>query len=235
MQEKASYWAQVVIFSLIFTSFFSQADADSVFSLEANFMTERDTYEKDRARISYRQFLAVIDYGIDSKSSLSLILGEGGLETHLSEGETTWFDYGFLWGFGGKYKIYENVNHNYEVSMQARYLAFMPGEGETTGVMHHAYSSGGVVNIDYSEWQVSAYLSKEFSSFTLYGGIRYSDINCEQERAFSDYVEETEFEAVDNFGLLGGINIPLQRNVNLNFEVKFLEQTAFALGLGYKF
>ncbi len=82
------------------------------------------------------------------------------------------------------------------------------------------------------EWQVAPYVGMKFENFTPYVGVKYSDVRVKIKDEEGDWLK---FKADDNVGVFGGISYEVIKNLKLNLEGRFIDETALSLGLTYKF
>jgi len=193
-----------------------------------------------KTRLSSEQFLLRGDYQATDRISLLITAGLANLEAHRFEGETHSFSEAFAFGSGLNALIFEDPEYNYRIDLGLQYFTFEPGEGKLTGISDHPpYSLSHKVTVDWEEWQLFLKFSKDLDFFVLYGGAKYSDVKCNQKRVWpGGNTEEITFKPEDNFGLFCGIDIDfleLAPNLSAYFEVKFIDETAFTLGLTYHF
>ena len=203
--------------------------------IELNRIKNRNMKGRDTARLSSEQYLLVGDYVVTDSISLLVKMGLADLEVHRAEGETHFFDGGFAYGAGLNALLFENPEIGYRIDIGFRYFTFEPGKGEVTGIAEHLpYTLPHKVTIDWTEWQAFLAFRKDFELFDLWGGCKYSNVECDQERA-GGVTEEITFESEDNFGLFAGIDIEIKPNLSTYFEVRFIDETALTLGMAYGF
>ncbi len=198
---------------------------------EVTWVRDRDMYETETAKVSSDQYLAVLKYGLSDRIMLAGKFGVANLETHMAEGETTFFDIGFAYGLGLKGLLYDG---DFRIILGGQYFTFKPESGgETTGVMKHAYSSGGDVEIEWEEWQGEIAIEKDVEDVVLYGGMKYSNLDCFQVRKFSTSEIDSTFREQRNVGLFCGFCVPFGERFKTNFEVNLLDETAFTVKLSW--
>ena len=202
-----------------------------------NRVKNRDMQGLDTARLSSEQYLVTGEYSLNEKVSFLLKLGLADLEVHRAEGETHFFDKDFAYGVGINTLLFEDPELDYRIDLGLSYFTFEPDKGETTGIAEILpYRLAHQVTIDWTEWQLFFKFSKPFDFFTLYGGPKYSDVKCDQKRVWpAGSTEAVSFESEDSFGLFCGIDIEINPELAASFEVRFIDETAFALGLTYSF
>jgi len=204
---------------------------------ELNLVKNRNMVGLDTARLSSEQILLTGEYPVTEAVSVLLKVGRADLEVHRAEGETHSFDKDFAYGAGINALLFEDIEYGYKIDLGLRYFTFEPGKGKTTGISDHLpYSLSHEVTIDWTEWQLFFKFSKPFDFFTLYGGPKYSDVKCDQERVWpAGNTESVTFEPEDNFGLFAGIDVEINPELSTCFEVKFFAETTFAMGVIYTF
>jgi len=231
---------------VVFTfSLYSFADAASVarqmpedgkfnFGFELTWLTERILEDEELARVASNQYLITGSYGLLDALAVFGKLGAANLELHRQEGETTLFSEGPAVGLGARGVIFKDPFYGYWINAEAQYFAFFPASGgETTGARKDAFSSGGKPEVTWQEWHFALDYTQDFEDYNLYGGIKFSSAVCREKRKFSGYSEKSSFESRDNFGFFGGIDFIFWENLKANFEVKFLDETAYTFRVFY--
>lgn len=190
------------------------------------------------ARLSSEQFLLRGDYQATERISLLIMAGLADLEVHRFEGETHFFDRGFGYGAGVNASLFEDIQYGYRIDIGLRYFTFEPDKGKTTGVAARKllYAREHEVTIDWEEWQAFLVFRKDLEFFDLCVGSKYSNVKCDQERVWpGGDTEKATFEPEDNFGFFAGIGIEISPELSTSFEVRFVDETVFTLGMTYRF
>ena len=188
----------------------------------------------ETARIRSEQYLITIGHMVHNRISLFGKAGVGNLELHRFEGETHFFSERFAYGAGMNY---ENIISPFKVDLTCQYFTFEPGNGKLTGAAAMPeHQTPHEVTIDWAEWQASLKISRELESFTVYGGPKYSNVRCNQKRTWpSGNTEEETFKSEQNFGLFTGISMDFNQRFSGFFEIRFIDETAYTVGIGYHF
>ncbi|MGE4357537.1 MAG: hypothetical protein AB7E08_03150, partial [Candidatus Omnitrophota bacterium] len=86
------------------------------------------------------------------------------------------------------------------------------------------------------EWHIAPYIAKQFNNFIPYLGIRYSDMRVSQKEPedTADWTDNNKYEADKNFGIFLGTDYIAGENLNLNFEGRFLDETAGSFAVNWK-
>ena len=211
--------------------------SNSRFALSDEFtwLRNRDVKGIETARIRSEQYLITARHTIVDRITLFGKVGMANMELHRFEGETHFFSERLAYGAGMNYKIINSPLNTVEITCQ--HLAFEPGNGKLTGAAAiPEHQTPHEVEIDWSEWQASLKIARKLSQFTVYGGPKYSYVKCNQERIWaSGKTEEETFKSEKDFGLFAGISTDINPGFSGYFEVRFIDETAYTLGLGYQF
>ncbi len=201
---------------------------------EFTWLKNRDVKGIQTAKIRSEQYLILAGYTIRDKMTVFGKAGLANLELHRFEGETHSFSERFAYGGGISY---ENTISPYRIGITCQYFAFEPGTGRLTGAAAMPeHQTPHEVTIDWSEWQFSIKISRKLDPFTLYGGPKYSHVRCNQKRTWpSGDTEEETFKSQEDFGLFTGISMDFSPGISGFFEVRFIDETAYTVGIGYHF
>jgi hypothetical protein len=89
---------------------------------------------------------------------------------------------------------------------------------------------------NFQEWQRAPYIAKKIENFISYFGVKYSDHRAEYKEVDEDGdVEKLKFKADDNFGVFLGTDYKVNDVLSLNFETRFIDETAISFGGTYRF
>ncbi len=93
------------------------------------------------------------------------------------------------------------------------------------------------------EWHVAVSLAKKIKSFLPYVGVRYSDARFKTKGiedqlvwgADMAWLYDFKFKADNNVGVFLGTDYNITKNLSVNIEGRFIDETAMSLGATYKF
>ncbi len=93
------------------------------------------------------------------------------------------------------------------------------------------------------EWHVAVSLGKRIKSFLPYVGVRYSDARFKTKGiedqlvwgADMAWLYDFKFKADNNVGVFLGTDYNITKNLSVNIEGRFIDETAMSLGATYKF
>ena len=191
--------------------------------------------EYNRFRMASDRYFAVAEYRAVKWLTLLVKLGTADLQTHSSEGEVVEFDSKFAWQIGAKAVLYEDTVRNFRINAGLSYLAFDPSDDKVTRIPKVGLSTGGDLSIDWKEFELKADIEKEFTNFTGFAGIRFSNISADQDRVLSDRTVSSSFDADDSLGLYTGIFLDLGQDVNLLLQANFIDERKFTVAIFYSF
>jgi outer membrane protein W len=86
--------------------------------------------------------------------------------------------------------------------------------------------------ITFYEWHIAPYVARKINNFTPYLGIRYSDARLKDKDEDGDV---SKVKADDNFGVFLGIDYKIDDSWMVNFETRFIDETALSFGGTYRF
>ena len=145
----------------------------------------------------------------------------------------TKFAYGF--GLKGKYELdegwligcdlqYLRSKHKAKVAESYEAWVGLPDDSTT-------YKS-----LVVQEWHIASYIAKRINNLTPYFGVRYSDMRMKIKKpSDSGWTDDHKYEADDNVGVFLGTDYKIAENWILNFETRFIDETAISFGGTYRF
>lgn len=84
----------------------------------------------------------------------------------------------------------------------------------------------------FQEWHAAPYIGMKIGNFTPYLGAKYSDVRI---KTRDDSGQGLKLEADDNVGVFVGATYEVIKNLKLNLEGRFIDETALSFGISYKF
>ncbi|MCD6539791.1 MAG: hypothetical protein J7K37_03725 [Candidatus Omnitrophica bacterium] len=141
----------------------------------------------------------------------------------------------FLYGFGlkGVYPLEDNwllgidtsyIRHRNSYSGNISYTL----SGDLSGQAEETWKG----KMTFEEWQIAPYIAKKIENFIPYFGVKYSDLRLENKQSGG---EKNKFKADDNFGVFLGTDYKINDAWALNFEARFIDETAISFGGTYRF
>jgi len=93
------------------------------------------------------------------------------------------------------------------------------------------------------DWHAAFSLGKRIKNFLPYFGVRYSDARFETKGIEDqlvwgpgmDWIYNIKYKAKNNVGLFAGTDYKLGKNLSMNLEGRFIDETALTAGLTWKF
>lgn len=145
-------------------------------------------------------------------------------------------DMGFAWGIGAKAILFE-----YEdtiIGIDCKYFNTEPDldKIKINGIGYDLPSAEVTkAQIEYDEFQIALGVAQKINMFISYGGIKYSRAtgNLIATILGTDYESDTKNK--DKIGLFVGCSILPLKNVGLNIEGRFLDETALMISGQIKF
>ncbi len=132
----------------------------------------------------------------------------------------------FAWGAGVQGIIYDAGSWN--IGGDAQYF----GHSSHTGNSNSSATGPGIaVDFDYGEWQVGLQLQGTFDQFYPYVGVKYSDVTLNYSRPGG----VADMDADDNVGVYVGSGFQIAPQWSGYIEGRFVDETAFGGGIGYRF
>ena len=132
----------------------------------------------------------------------------------------------FAWGFGFKGK--HDLENNYLIGVDLQWLRHKNKFTHKWNVIAETFTGKAIIE----EWHIAPYIAKRIENFTPYAGIKYSDLRAKLKDNTGD---EVELEADNNFGVFLGTDYAINESWNLNFETRFIDETAISFGGAYRF
>ena len=96
---------------------------------------------------------------------------------------------------------------------------------------------GIIAKAGWEEWHLALGASKKFDIATVYGGVRYSEVEASMDVTIPSlaYNAKVDGEAEDNVGIFLGAKITPSDNFSINIQGRFIDETAMTLGATFKF
>ncbi|MFO7962684.1 MAG: outer membrane beta-barrel protein [Desulfobacterales bacterium] len=186
------------------------------------------------ARIGYAWYDSEADFSNLVQPAEFTVMNGGAAETTFgADGDSP------VWGIGLK-GAYEFGN-NWLVGADLQYLS---QRGENTFKRSYDdYIESCTLETTIDEWHIAPYAGRKMGNFTAYAGVKYSDIDVENEISFKEKYpggsykekETIELEADDNVGVFLGLDYKLANRFAFNIEGRFIDESAMSLGAAYLF
>ena len=166
-------------------------------------------------------------------------------------------DLDYAWGAGAKAKLFEtkdglkfmaNLDYlcmrtdgtvkNNGIDLSQTIITILQNNG-FTGV-----TAGYDANNEIQEWQFALYATKNLGSFTPYAGVKYSDVRIVNDIHIYGFASGAPYwiksketmVAEDHIGIVIGSDIDIICDtLSVGLETRFLDETAFTIGMSYKF
>lgn len=226
-------------------------DQEFVFDRDLKLLDFGTTDERDKTEIdsAYRTMVKA-SYGVLDNLDIYVKLGTADFKrksTHRTRySATDWDDdtaklkgenalaYGI--GMKGKY----DFENNWIIGCDIQYLGHKNNlKGTDTWITRDDPNRTGVDTLEgkatFQEWHIAPYIAKKIGNFVPYLGVRYSDLRQNYKEVEEDGDSKIKFKADDNVGVFVGTDYKIGKNVSLNLEGRFIDETAISLGTTYKF
>lgn len=152
-------------------------------------------------------------------------------------------DFDFGWGLGAKACLFGCGGSGMRIMADAQYLSYeVDGDFELAGVDLDDLGDADS-ETEVTEWQVALYANWTIQQWSPYAGVKYSDIDVENDTDVSGTADgvaftidaSADFEADDNVGIFVGTDFNINSNLSLNIEGRFIDETAGSIGLSWQF
>ena len=189
---------------------------------ETNLVFEREM-RKALGDAESRQYFLNTSYGIYDWFSFDGKLGAGDVEFDTREAGRLDYKYGFSGAYGVRFKIYNDDSKRIRAILGFQHISAHPPGKEVNNVKYSAI---------WDEWQFSLLLAKGFGRFEPYLGIKTSQLYILRKDNLQD--DWTWNGAKGHFGIVAGSKIDIFKNLYLDLEGRFIDETAFSAALSYK-
>jgi hypothetical protein len=180
------------------------------------------TLEKDRGDIHSMQNFVLLSYGIFNWLSLDLKGGAGNINQHLETGNELKYSTYLGGGYGFRIKLYDVDKTKMIFGFQ--HISIHPHTISVDGEKHKAV---------LDNWQFSFLAAHDFRRFAPYIGTSWSEMNNIHWIDGNRKLEKSDLNKC--VGLIIGTDVPVNRNVWLNVEGQFFDETSVAGSLNYAF
>lgn len=178
--------------------------------------------EDSKGTVRSTQNFLLVSYGLTDRLSLDLKGGFGNIKYHSEI--TSEIDYppAFDGGYGLRYKLMDKDDLKAVLGFQ--HISVHPQDIFIGDTKYEAI---------LDDWQFSGLISREFSKFTPYSGIKLSRtdyinrVDATRKRIMSDLTRAVN--------VVLGFDIPVNEKVWFNIEGQFLDNPAFAFSVKYSF
>ncbi|MCX5715535.1 MAG: hypothetical protein NTV07_01475 [Candidatus Omnitrophica bacterium] len=189
---------------------------------ETNLVFDRDM-EKNLGKAESNQYFFNLSYGIYDWFSFDGKLGVGDMEYNPSETGKLDLGLGFSGAYGLRFRVYNDAVKRQRAILGFQHISAHPPQKEVNGTKYASI---------WDEWQISFLVSKGVDKLEPYAGVKASQLFIIKK----DNVENKWHwhGAKDHFGLIAGTNFDITKDVYLNVEGRFIDETAFSAALTYK-
>lgn len=190
-------------------------------AFETNIILKRKL-DKSYGRLKTEQYFLDLSYGLNPWIALDFKIGVGSLDHKPSDSYEIDYDTYFTGGYGFRVRAFDNPEYRLKGVVGFQHISIHPPSEKTNGDKNEAI---------LDDWQISALISKDFSLFTPYLGVKFSrcdvihKVNGERKRKKSS----------EPLGLVAGADIKLGESFKLNIEGRIIDETALSARLGFPF
>ena len=135
------------------------------------------------------------------------------------------------YGFGIKADYFLGENKDWIVGIDAS-MIIHTNRYSATGSSVSGGTETWKGKMPVKEWQVAPYIAKKIGKFTPYTGVKYSDLRS---RITDMQGDKIHYKAKNNIGTFVGTEYSINKNLALNVEGRFVDETAVSVGASYKF
>lgn len=170
------------------------------------------------------QHFYLLTYGLTDWFSLDLKGGVGNIKQRPLTSSELDYPSEFAGGYGFRMKIFENLQEDIKAVWGFQHISVHPGTIYVEGLKNESI---------LDDWQLSLLASKSFCAFTPYLGVKLSRVdyihreNDQRKRKMSDLTQ--------SWGIVVGIDIPLNEKTYINLEGHAIDEDAFSAAVMYKF
>ncbi len=190
-------------------------------------------YERDAAVLTasyglcrYADALVSLGYMQDHMMADSR---SGSGSDHTQEGDSA-----YLWKLGLKFNLYQHRSGFY-LGGAANYSQWESGDDSYTNA--DGINEPRSFEVECKSYDASLYAGMGWKKFTAWAGVEYTEIDIDQH--LRDYPmgddASYKFELEDNWGALVGLTYTINKNFDVTVGGRFVNQTSFNLGVGYRF
>jgi len=152
----------------------------------------------------------------------------------------------FAWGGGAKFGFY-HFPFGLKIMGDVQYLTYrVSGNYSVNGTDRAVFETPASyeTKTKIEEWHGALYVQQPFGRFGPYLGLKYSDMNLENETSVSgrtggvsySYDENIKADADKNLGVFLGADINIvPKHLSVNVEVRLVDEIAASIGVNYKF
>ncbi len=166
-------------------------------------------------------------------------------------------DSDFAWGVGAKACLWGCGGAGPRILADVQYLQYdldsdikVDGVDLATGFQQELLDEGATTaavsvdaETDIEEWQIALIAAWSVNQWRPYLGVKYSDLKTDTDVKLSGQANglsftgdfDVKFEADDNVGVFAGTDFIVNPNLSWNVEARVTDETAFTLGVNWKF
>jgi hypothetical protein len=190
--------------------------------VESNLVFRRKM-DKGLGRAKSSQYFYNASYGIYDWFSFDGKLGMGDMEYDPAQPGRLDLDFGFSGAYGLRFGVYKNDAQKTRAILGFQHISAHPPQEEVGGVKYASI---------WDEWQVSFLVSKGLGRFTPYAGLKASQLYIIRKDSAGNHWKWNG--ARDHFGLIAGAKFDIAKDLYLDAEGRFLDETAFSAAISYK-
>jgi len=142
----------------------------------------------------------------------------------------------FLWGVGLSIKSQELKEVDVFLNLYYRQMTDMNYTSVDLNGTNYGKTQLLEADTEWKEWHAAFGVSKDFENITPYAGIRYSDVEASGKVTITgtDY-DLGSTNADKTFGLFVGTRIAPTKNINIDVQGRFLDETALMVSASLLF
>lgn len=186
-----------------------------------NHIAKRDFNKVEGVGSTTHNFLAA-SYGVTDRFCLDGKVGVGWISFDRNDEMDMSFSSGFTGGYGFRYLLKKCEETNTEYQFGFQHISTHPFKREF---------DGSAYRVIWDEWQGSLLWIKRCPKISYYLGAQYSDVQLKYKVA--DFRRRLKTE--DLWGLIVGVDRKIDENINLNLELRVVDELGANIGIMKKF
>jgi hypothetical protein len=190
---------------------------------ESNIVLEREL-EEPYGEIEANQYFIDLSYGLKSWLSLDGKLGIGDFTYRPDNSYKIDYDTNFAGGYGFRIRVFQQERYNLKGVLGFQHVSLHPGAENINNDKNEAI---------LDDWQLSGLISKGFGFLTPYAGCKFS--KCYLVHKVNEDTRKRRESDEPSLGIVLGADVSIRKDWKINLEGRFIDETAFSLGLGTLF
>jgi len=193
----------------------------TIWGIQLNNIFLRD-FNKVEGKGSTTQYFIKASYGLKPWLFIDGKVGSGNIQFKTKNGPDLDFKTNFAGGYGFRILLYEDKRQKIKSVFGFQHISCHPFK-ETV--------NQSIYRVIWDEWQGAWLFIKQCNKTAIYAGPQYSEAQLK----YKVDGFRRRLKAEDRWGVLFGAFYRLGENLNINAEVRLIDETAVNAGVYYKF